>query len=447
MKRLAAAVLALLALLSCNTLTRGLAPTPTPAPTDTPEATANPAAQFGLERIQSLPDDCKESPLSLAADKLTEVAYLPTGYCFNGEIDLIETGGRVYTVQSLAFEAAFFIADVTDPAHPSPVGAWRWNVTAYTADVKAFRQGSRWYLALSLEPDNNIVCGVAVVEVTDPAQPKLVDLYSSANTGSAVPWCNTHTAEISTDAEGNGAYIYVSNISTGDLRVLDVRDLSRVREINRYTVSNADPDHFVHDTTIVGARVYVAYWSSGLIILDRAQVEAGQPITPLNAPGSIAPEGLQIHKAYPTADGQFVFVEDEVNYRPPLSQLRLYDIRDVAAPKEVAAIALDSPYSSPHNLLVAGDLLFVGWYTDGVRVFQYDTHDPEHPTVTPFAFKAVRPTKTKGVFGSDIFDGIWGVRLRACTVAGEAATCVYAGDLTRGLIILAMKPPLPFPLP
>jgi hypothetical protein len=27
-----------------------------------------------------------------------------------------------------------------------------------------------------------------------------------------------------------------------------------------------------------------------------------------------------------------------------------------------------------------------------------------------------------------------------------APTCVYAGDLTRGLIILAMKPP-PFPLP
>ena len=31
--------------------------------------------------------------------------------------------------------------------------------------------------------------------------------------------------------------------------------------------------------------------------------------------------------------------------------------------------------------------------------------------------------------GSDIFDGIWGVRLHECNVKGEKMTCVYASDL------------------
>lgn len=459
MKRLIPLLFIIPLTLACNFVTRtlGLGPTPLP-PTPPPLATITiPTAEvppgtpgptptpfvLALEQVKNPPRDCDESPLGLPGDKLIEVSYAPSGYCFNGEIAVFENGSHVYVAQELAFDAAYHLIDVTDPAKPSVVGVWRWNALTYTADVKFFKQGRRQFLALSLEPDSTHVCGVAIVEVTDPAQPVMVGQFVGQNTSAPSDWCDVHTSEVGEDANGDGAFIYASAIDTADLRVLDIRDLTNVREVNHYTHPDANPgspETFVHDSTVVGDRVYVSYWSAGLIILDRGQLETGAEAAPLNPLDSIKPTGLQIHHSYPTPDGNFVFVEDEVNYDGKQSQLRLYDIRDLSKPKEALAISLDHPYSSPHNLLIEGDLLYAGWYTDGVRVFKYDVSDPEKPVVEPYAFKAVRPQKTTGVFGSDIFDGIWGVRLHPCEVGDKKMRCVYASDLTRGLIILAMAP-------
>jgi len=454
MKRLAPLLLLIPLTLACNFIARqlglGEAPTPPPpilspakatatSPAVAPEVTITPFV-LTLEKIKTLPTECSESPFGQAGEKIVEIAYVPSGFCFNGEIGLFETGGHLYVVQSLAFNAAFFITDVTDPANPVVVGAWQWNEFTYTADVKTFKQGERWFLSLSMEPDPSTLCGVAIVEVTDPANPALIGRFDGGNTDAPSQWCDTHTTEISRDANGDGAYIYVSAIGTGDLRVLDIRDLAQVYEIGHYAHPDRSGDTFVHDTTIVGDKVYVAYWAGGLIVLDRQQIESGAQVEPLNPLDSIKPEGLQIHQAYPTSDGNFVFVEDEVNYDGKTSQLRLYDIRDLSAPKESLPIVLDQPFSSPHNMLIDGNLLYVGWYTDGVRVFKYDVSNPGKPVVEPYAFKAVRPEKTIGVFVSDIYDGIWGLRLHECEVAGKKTTCIYASDLTRGLIILALDP-------
>ena len=370
--------------------------TPGPDPTTTP-------APLELQKIETFPEECSDMIEGLPGDGLTEVAYRPSGYCFHGELDMFETGGRVYVAQAVMSsypnaEESFRIVDVTDAEHPTQVGAWKWNAPTFSADVKAFRQGDRWFLALSKDPyvpestaesTINKMCplrgGITIIEVTDPTDPKLRTVLNGKNTGSKTDWCLSHTAEVSRDADGNGAYLYVSAIDIFDLRVLDIRDLEHVTEVGHYTHPDGTGMHdennwfLVHDTTIVGDRVYVAYWSAGLIILDRQALEAGESVTPLNPLGSIDPEGLHIHHAYPTIDGNFVFIEDELPTEQPESHLRLYDIRDVQAPKEVLAITLPNVWASPHNLVVSGDFLLVGWYQDGVRVFKYDTSDPERP--------------------------------------------------------------------
>lgn len=455
MKKLALGLLMALPMLACNTVMQGLglAPTQTPTPRVELAVTATPVTQgtlerptlspfkLALEQVRPVPPQCSESPFGLPAEKILEVAYVPSGFCFNGEIDTFEIDQRLYVVQSLGTEAAFFITDVTDPQNPVLVGEWQWNDFPYTADVKTFKQGDRRFIVLSLEPYQSQLCGVALVEVTDPAKPVLLGNYTSQNTQGTEDWCDTHTSEVSTDSNGDGAFLYASSIETSDLRVLDIQDLTQIHEINHYTHPKANGTQtFVHDTTLVRGRVYVAYWSGGVVILDQKQVEAGQPIVPLNPPGSIQPAGLQIHHSYPTEDDQFLFVEDEVNYDGQRSQLRLFDIRDLTAPREIASFKLDNQLSSPHNLLVAGDLLYVGWYTDGVRVFRYDDSDPDDVKVEPYAYKVTRPGKTQGVFGSDIYDSIYGVRLHACQVDGQTLTCIYASDLTKGLLILAIPP-------
>lgn len=436
--------------------------TATPQISQTPRPTST-SVPLLLQKIESFPDNCSDMVQGLPGDKLTEVAYLPSGYCFHGELDMFETGGHVYVAQAVMSSypiarESFRIIDVTDAEHPTQVGLWKWNAPTFSADVKAFRQGDRWFLALSKDPylpeslsksTKEELCpnrgGIAIIEVTDPTDPKLITVLNGKNTGSKTDWCNSHTAEVSRDADGNGEYLYVSAIDIFDLRVLDIRDLEHVSEVGHYThpdgtgMQDENNWFLVHDTTIVGDRVYVAYWSAGLIILDRRALEAGETVRALNPLGSIDPEGLHIHHAYPTTDENFVFVEDELPETGPESHLRLYDIRDLGAPKEVAAITLPNSWSAPHNLLVSGDLLFVGWYQDGVRVFKYDTSDPDNPTVEPYAFKAVRSQRTLNPY-SDIFDGIWGVRLHECVVAGEPRTCVYASDISWGLLILSMEP-------
>ena len=426
-----------------------------PAQTPAPTATLMP---LELQKIEKLRDNCSKKDIDLPDERMSPVSYFPSGFCFHGELDTFETGGHVYVAQVImsifpSSAEAFRIVDVTDVEHPALVGAWQWNVPTYTSDVKAFRQGERWFLAVSRDPNLPkdtlqslclLVGGVVIVEVTDPANPKIISVLNGKNTGFRVDWCRSHTAEVRRDADGNGAYLYVSATDIFDLRVLDIRDLGNVKEAGRYTHPDAGFYNernwfFVHDTTIVGDRVYVANWSAGLIILDRNDLEAGKKVTPLNPLDSIDPWGLNIHQAYPTTDGNFVFVEDEFPTKTPKSHLRLYDIRDLQAPKEVAAITLPDSWGAPHNLLVSGNLLFVGWYQDGVRVFRYDTSDPDHPSVEPYAYQAVRTEYTTNPY-THIFDGIWGVRLHDCTVAGQPRTCVFASDITWGLLILALEP-------
>src|SRR5574341_199392 len=176
----------------------GLEPTPTApriaptqpvvAATGTPPApgTGSPAPtpfRLELQKVDPIPTRCSDSPFGLPAEGIAEVAYVPSGFCFNGEIDQFEIDARHYIVQSLGDEAAFFITDATDPAQPFVVGAWQWNDFTYTADVKAFKQGGRRYIVLSMEPLVKL-CGVAIVEVTDPAQPVLLNVYVGDNTHS-----------------------------------------------------------------------------------------------------------------------------------------------------------------------------------------------------------------------------------------------------------------------
>ncbi len=246
--------------------------------------------------------------------------------------------------------------------------------------------------------------------------------FDGVEVGSEEAWCSVHTTQVDSDANGDGAFILASSDETQDLRVLDIRNLPEAREINIYAHpspianSNLRESSFVHDTTVVDERLYISYWAGGVMIVDLERLESGaDEDLSLNHPNRIFPGNFKVHHSHPTTDGNFLLIEDEITYDPPFSQLRLFDIRDLAAPIEVLAVTLDEPKSAPHNLLVRDDLLFVGWYIDGIRVFRYDVSNPESPRVEQVAFHEVRAKGSLSGF-SDIFDGIYGVRLQTCEI-------------------------------
>jgi hypothetical protein len=469
--RVATVALALWALAGCAALPAPPAPAasvpptsaaPVDQPTSEPAATADllraPTAAPSpepplqpytgpLDLVAAQPDArlCEQpSPFELPSRGLEPLSFVPTGVCGSGEIGLFDVGDRRYLAQAAFGPTAFILLDVSDPAKPGRVGAWQWSPAAVTYDVKPFRQGQRRFLALAMESRRPPLdpCGIALVEVTNPQAPRLLGRYDGARVGADAAWCNVHTTEIDTDANGDATFLLASVRDTFDLRVLDIHDLADIREVGVYHLHDhphATPPSFVgsfvHDTTIVGDRIYVAYWGAGVMILDKQRLEAGEPAqaVALNPPRSIAPKGFNVHHAYPTADGQFLFIEAEDRIK---DAVWLFDIRDPARGRAALAINLDGGRSAPHNLLVRGDKLFVGWYNDGMRVFRYDTRDPAQPLVEPVAFQVVRAK-----VGENFYDGIWGMRVDMCAVAQRERLCVYASDMSLGVLIMAIEEP------
>ena len=362
------------------------------------------------------------------------IAAQDNSICTNADIDVYTNGGEQYVVQAGGQEAAFTITRIAADGTPTQVQQSSWVQTnTYTPDVKAFKQGTKRYIALALErlAVGDSACGVVIVDVTDA--PTLT--VEAQVTGS--DWCDVHNVFVEDDANGDGRYIYLTADLPNDMRVLDIGNLNTVTETGRYTHPDAGSGIYVHDVTVidhggaVGRRVYVSYWDAGLMILDAADVtpgviEAGSPNQPLNPEYSINPAGFRTHHAYPSEDGTRVFIQDEFLNSAGAEPVQMWDIGSPAAPAYVDGIALGSalmPVVNPaHNLLVEGNRLYVGWYKAGLQAFDFDSAGflarPIHHQV-----------QTETADGA--YDGAWGVRL--ATIGTTAY--VLQSDRAYGLIV------------
>jgi hypothetical protein len=373
------------------------------------------------------------------------LAFVPTGGCENGELDRFQIGDRAYIAQSGLFGAAFTLTDVTDPTKPQVLGVWDWQPHANTLDLKAFRQGTDWYLAFGLQRNRRefaLPCGVAIVKVTDVRHPQFVTRLDGRTVGAPDPWCNVHTLEIDTDAQGSATYFIVSDVDTYSARAVDMRDLLHPREVNFYHLHvhpHSVPDQpvlvYVHDSYIAPDKIYLAYWLAGVVILDKQRFEAGLPQNPVivKLEGGVAPGGFHVHYTIPLMNGAFLLIQDELNAD---NGIRLLDIRDPQHPKTVWVETNPGGVNAPHNFVVRDNLLYAAWYNDGFRVFRLDLFNPDHARVTPVASQEVRANKA--ITRERYFDGVWGVRVAACQVRSRARVCIYASDMSTGLIITAL---------
>lgn len=438
-------------------------PTQTPSPsatsqvvTETPTIFPTPfAGDLELVPRESFRLDCEsDDAVDLASQDLELLAFVPTGNCLNGELGLFQIGERVYIAQSGLFDAAFTILDVTEPTAPQIVGMWDWKPRAATLDLKTFRQGEHWYLAMGLQRGRQgeeaaFPCGIGIVQVTNVRAPKVVARLDGRNVGAPEPWCNVHTLEIDTDENGDATFFIVSDVDTYSARAVDIRDVQNPRETNFFhlhahphTTRNQPVLNYVHDSFVADDKIYLANWLAGVVILDKQKFEAGlqqEPIiiklTGKDAPlERLAPGGFHVHYVAPIANGDFIFIQDELNAD---NGIRLLDIRDPQNVKTVWVEMNEGGVNAPHNFVVRDNLLFVGWYNDGVKVFRFDVSDPNKPSVKQIAFQEVRANKI--ISRERYFDGVWGVRVNDCLVNNVKRVCVYASDMSKGLMVLALE--------
>lgn len=405
----------------------------------TPTSVPLPPPYGGPFELAPVPDPASprdvQSPLTLASAGFIPVAFVPnTSSAQLVDLDVFELGDRVYVAQRRN-PSGYLLMDVTVPAHPIYLGAWEVNPPSTGEHIRAFRQSDRWYLALPLEVDPRVslACGLAIIEITDPEVPMLRGVHNGATSVADANWCDVHSVGVVTDEEGNAEYLLATSPDTFDLRVLDIRDLNRIWETNVYHL-HVHPHGgraWAHAMTVAGNRVYVSHWDGGVMILDKTALLSGADSedVELTSSGGITAPDFGAHDASPTADGEFLFVNDAF-----LSDggLRVFDIRDLARPQPVMTVDLEGLQSQRHTLQVQDDLLLVPWREMGVRVYRYDFSQTDNPVLELVAFQEVREQPR------DHGHGVAAVQSHPCLIEGTMHTCVYATVFPQGLIILAL---------
>ncbi|MDF3052006.1 MAG: hypothetical protein K0S19_111 [Geminicoccaceae bacterium] len=336
-------------------------------------------------------------------------------------------GDRVYAI------------DVSNPAAPVITDSIVVDARAIN-DIMTTEDGR--YGVLTRENASTRKNGIVILSFEDPAHPKPIADFTETVTG------GVHSTFV------YRGYVYLTDDATGSLRVVDIRDPYKPRQVARWQTRPDEAGNFLHDVDVKDGLAYLSYWNQGLVILDVGNgMKGGSPANPqlvsqykydlnslyrdveaVGGPGFIR----GTHTAWRA--GKYVFVGDEVfSARPRRTEgggvvglgraygrLHVIDVSDVTRPKEVAYY--EPKEGGTHNVWVAGDTLYLGDYQGGLRVLdisgelrgdlQRQGREIAHVVtgdaagVTPNAPNAWGAIYRNGlIYVPDINSGLWIVRV------------------------------------
>lgn len=286
----------------------------------------------------------------------------------NGRHGYLSTiGDRVYAL------------DLSNPAAPMITDSVVVDARVVN-DIMTTEDGK--YGVLTRENASNRRNGIVILSFEDPAHPKPIAEFTETVTG------GVHSTYV------YRGYVYLTDDATGSLRVIDIRDPYKPRQVARWQTKPDEAGNYVHDVDVKDGLAYLSYWNQGLVILDVGNgVKGGSPENPqlvsqykydldalyreveaVGGPGFIR----GTHTAWRA--GKYVFVADEVFSARPRStegggvfglgraygRLHVIDVSDIAQPREVAYY--EPKDGGTHNVWVAGDTLYLGDYQGGLRV-------------------------------------------------------------------------------
>ncbi len=302
------------------------------------------------------------------------------------------------------------VIDISDPANPVLVGnydtpGWSWSVAV---------SGNHAFVA-----DRN--SGLQVIDISDPTNPVSAGVYDTPNYAYGVAIA--------------GDMAYVANFTAG-LIVIDVSDPT-----NPTLAGSYDTPGIAYNVAIAGDFAYVADDSSGLQVID-----ISDPTTPLlagsyNTPG--AAQGVDVA-------GDFAFVADAS------FGLQVFDISNPATP--LLAGSVDTP-GNAWGVEIWGDVAFVADYLNGLH--EIDISDPANPVLigtidTPHAAYSVTVSGNIA-YVADYNSGLQVVEiaeakippqyvgsyeaLRYCRVVAVEGDFAFLADVSDGMKVIDISDP------
>lgn len=319
--------------------------------------------------------------LSLYGQTLTLKSHLPMPGTFGtdvwGYVD--PNSGKEYAIMGDASGAGVTIVDVSDPENPFIV-ANEPSVPGF--DVKVW---GHYVYSVNGGPGTG-----GILNISDPTDPQVVGTFPSSH--------NIFISE-------NG---YMFSEYPG----LVIRDLNP-NPLNPVTVWNGGFEG--HDASVVGNLLYDFHGSAGTNIYDISNISTPQLL------GSIQyPLISYHHSGYPTEDGQYLFICDELASQSQ-ADITVWHISDPENPTLVDQFT--DPNAIIHNLYIIGDYAYAAYYTAGIRVF--DVSDPANISL-------VDEYDTSQLSG-EMFGGAFGVY--PFSPSGH----IYINDWQEGLFVFSFS--------
>jgi hypothetical protein len=327
------------------------------------------------------------------------------------------------------YAIVFDITDINNPVKTDSI-----KVDARTInDVMVSPDGR--YGVLSREGASNRVNGVVILDLANPAHPKIASSFNEQVTG------GVHNVFATND--------YLFAVSGGEKYVIiDVRDIYKPKYVSEYKHPNAR----LHDLWVHDGIAYSAQGGVGTIVVDVGNGKYGGTIEkpklitvfPINS-------GHEIFPYFQKKTGKvYLFIGDEemnragrvwegTNYRGTMYEANgiaqtsggythIVDFTDPLKPKQVARYHLED-YGS-HDIIVEDDVLYQAYYDGGVRLVDvsgellgnlvdqkreiavFKPYDPKGFTANaPFVMNAM-PWKGHVLF-TDFNSGLWVAKVEA----------------------------------
>lgn len=247
-----------------------------------------------------------------------------------------------------------------------------WDVTdpANTVLTDSIQLDARRINDVKIHPNNRIGIvtregassrrnGIVLLDLSTPAHPTILSEYTETVTG------GVHNVWI----EPNDM-VYAAHNGTSEMHIIDISDPRTPREVGRWGLDKQAKT--LHDIIVQDGYAYLSYWDDGIVMLDvGAGTHGGTPTNPAFVSQYAYPIG-NTHVAWRA--GRYLFVGDEIfpsdwDADAPIEArgyIHVVDYGDPEHPVEVARYEV--PEAGAHNVWVAGDRLYVGYYQAGLRV-------------------------------------------------------------------------------
>jgi hypothetical protein len=308
-------------------------------------------------------------------------------------LNLVIDGSHAYVAGITGFD----IVDVADPAHPVATA----HIDGNYNDVKVTHAAGKTFAILA---DRSGTDETEIVDVTNPhaiVPASTIKAYS-------------HSLQL--QQRGATTELYLADY-TGYVPRYDITDPYAPRLLDMARVPG--PEGAVHDVTIDGDRIYANNTTGGFVAFDTSTSR----IEPVMLGHTDAPYS---HASWVgTAGGRAIMLhgdEGMTKTRDGGAYLRVLD-GTIGAPTFMADIGRyqTRPEVGIHNFEVHGDLAYIAYYQDGVRIV--DLSDPTKPREVAH-YNTWDPETAPG----GAFEGALGIR--------KVGDLIYVADDVRGLLIL-----------